>query len=175
MPWDLDKAIQHLTKNAGGASQGRCAEYTRQAIEAGGVTLVRQTHAKDYGTSLLAAGFQELQAAPVTYDRGDVVVIESFDSNPAGHMAMYDGSQWISDFRQRELYPGPSYRAKQPGYAIYRYPAGQMIRNACQKCTTALIMCSDCSGAGKKFNIMCARCGGTGYRCPMHGAEHRVK
>ena len=53
--------------------------------------------------------------------RGDVVVIQSIPGHPHGHMAMYDGEHWVSDFKQRTLYPGDSYRAYKPSYVVYRH------------------------------------------------------
>ncbi|KHG49778.1 hypothetical protein T636_A1500 [Enterobacter hormaechei subsp. xiangfangensis] len=35
-------------------------------------------------------------------------------------MTMYDGTQWISDFVQKSMYPGPGYRKMQPSFKIYR-------------------------------------------------------
>ena len=55
------------------------------------------------------------------FEKGDVVVIQGIPGHPHGHMAMYDGSIWISDFRQPDLYPGTAYRVARPSYKIYRY------------------------------------------------------
>ncbi|MCT4704755.1 hypothetical protein MUA03_02365 [Enterobacteriaceae bacterium H16N7] len=120
MSWNKDVAIQHLRTRAGGTSSSHCAQYTREAIEAGGVTLARTTHAKDYGSSLISAGFREVPPGSTLW-AGDVVVIQPYPSgNPSGHMAMFDGTTWISDFRQRTMYPGPGYRRTNPPYKIYR-------------------------------------------------------
>jgi len=120
MSWNRDTALQHLRTHAGGASQSRCAEFTRNAIEAGGITLDRTYNAKDYGSSLLRAGFQEVPSGS-TLIAGDVAVIQPYaGGNPSGHMTMYDGTTWISDFRQRSMYPGPGYRQSHPSFKIYR-------------------------------------------------------
>jgi hypothetical protein len=122
MSWDVDKAVTHLQKHAKQKSLGRCAQYTREAIEAGGVVLARHESAKDYGLSLLAAGFTELHPDVAgELQKGDVAIIQGFTGHPHGHMAMYDGKCWISDFVQRSLYPGDSYRKARPSYKIYRY------------------------------------------------------
>jgi hypothetical protein len=39
--WDVNKAVKCLDEHANLHSMGRCAEYTRKAIEAGGVILKR--------------------------------------------------------------------------------------------------------------------------------------
>lgn len=123
--WDVDKAVKHLQTSAAATSQGMCAKYTRQAIEAGGVTLARHNSAKDYGPSLEAVGFQALNYSPAAFKKGDVAIIDAFAGHPHGHMMMYDGTQWISDFKQRTFYPGAAYRKAQPSYTIYRYPPQQ--------------------------------------------------
>jgi hypothetical protein len=123
MPWNVNQAVGHLNDNAEPASVGRCAQYTREAIEAGGVSLVHHESAQDYGPSLSAVGFVEYAGEPPGgYQRGDVAVIQGFDGHPHGHMQMYDGSAWVSDFQQRDFWPGPAYRTTQPGFRIYRYP-----------------------------------------------------
>jgi len=82
--------------------------------------------AKDYGASLSRAGFRKLSPAEKSM-KGDVVIIDAVVGHPAGHMAMFDGVQWVSDFKQRDLLPGPAYRHGTAKFAIYRYP---MMRGA---------------------------------------------
>jgi len=132
MGWDTGKALKHLQKHANPASQGKCAKYTREAIEAGldGAKVPRppSTQAKDYGLGLQAAGFEQLPGMCGGFKEGDVAIIQGFEGHPAGHMAMYDGSQWISDFPQNNyvgreggLYPGNAYADKRPDFRLYRW------------------------------------------------------
>ncbi|MFT3770529.1 MAG: NlpC/P60 family protein [Minicystis sp.] len=121
MSWNSQAAIHYLDWHASGHSIGRCAQYTREAIEHGGIHLERHASAKDYGRSLLNAGFVEVHETH-DYRAGDVVVIQPIPGHPHGHMAMYDGHQWVSDFKQRTLYPGGSYRSYAPSYTVYRHP-----------------------------------------------------
>jgi hypothetical protein len=120
---DITAAVRYLDDHASGQSLGRCAEFVRKAVEAGGVTLVRHLSAKDYGSSLEAVGFVALVGQPINgFLAGDVAIIQSMAGHPNGHMTMYDGHIWVSDFRQfHGLYPGPAYRAAKPPYKIYRY------------------------------------------------------
>jgi peptidoglycan hydrolase-like protein with peptidoglycan-binding domain len=119
--WDKTRAVNALNTNAQSNSLGRCAYYVRIAVEAGGVTLVRHVSAKDYGSSLVAVGFSAVNTSE--YQAGDVAIIQPIPGHPHGHATMYNGSQWISDFRQNNgLYPGSSYRKIKPSYAIYRHP-----------------------------------------------------
>lgn len=123
--WDKEKAIAHLNSHANSHSLGRCAEYVRKAVEAGGLQLGRHGSAKDYGLSLKTVGFLPLgvsaAAQPIA---GDVVVIQLILGHPHGHMAMFNGKIWVSDFKQLHgFYPGPSYRKLKPSFVIYRYPS----------------------------------------------------
>lgn len=126
--WDKAKAVEYLNNHAQPGSLGRCAEYVRRAIEAGGVALTRHQSAKDYGPSLTAVGFLEIVSghadASYQHQAGDVGIIQPIAHQPDGHMTMFNGSNWVSDFVQNHgIYPGPSYRSAQPAYAIYRYPS----------------------------------------------------
>jgi len=123
--WNRTKAIHHLVQNANDHSLGKCAHYVREAVEAGGVTLLRHTSAKDYGSSLRIVGFQNLpRPGLIKFPlAGDVAIIQPIRGHPYGHMCMFSGKIWISDFKQwRGMYPGSSYRRAKPSFAIYRYP-----------------------------------------------------
>jgi len=117
--WDLEKAGRHLESHAQPKAAGACARYVREAIEAGGPSLNRTNSAKDHGPSLTAVGF-ELSGTSL-YLRGDVVIMQNFADHPHGHMPMYTGSKWISDFVQIDFWPGPAYRTSKPTFKIYRY------------------------------------------------------
>jgi hypothetical protein len=134
--WDIEKAVQHLRAKAGPPyGVGKCATFVREAIEAGGLTILRDGSgsAKDYGPRLVRAGFVAQAGAGTPYQKGDVAVIDGFTKGAAaeikkdhtdGHMAMYDGAQWISDFKQPGTtpYPGSDYEKARPKVVIYRYP-----------------------------------------------------
>lgn len=132
MVWDPQKSVKELKKNALSTSSGKCAKYTRIAIEAGGVVLTRHDSAKDYGSSLLAVGFEEIDIKDCLggkYLAGDVVIIQNVTGHPHGHMAMYDGQYWVSDFVQSSIYPGPAYMQNNASYVIYRYLTGSKIKS----------------------------------------------
>jgi hypothetical protein len=103
-----------------------------RAIEAGlhGVKLPRPASAlaKDFGLALQAVGFEQLPGMCGGFQAGDVAIIQSLEGHPAGHMAMYDGSHWISDFSQNNyvgreggLYPGNAYAKGCPEFRLYRW------------------------------------------------------
>lgn len=106
--WHRNTAISHLDENARAYSLGRCAEFVRKAVEAGGVILIRCVSAKDYGPGLDHVGFRSVGGW------------QPIPGHPHGHMAMHNGKIWISDFRQYHgLYPGPAYRRIKPIYVLY--------------------------------------------------------
>ena len=119
---DLDAAIKHLQDKAKATSQGYCARYVRQAINAGGLTLLSQPgSAKNYCPPLIAAGYTALSAANYVPVRGDIFVMQPANGPSGhGHIAMFDGEIWISDFKQRDMWGGPTARKVKPAYVIYR-------------------------------------------------------
>ena len=125
--WDKAKAVEYLDRHAQPHSLGRCAEFVRKAIEAGGTVLRHHVSAKDCGSSLLAVGFQKIVSAHADskylHRAGDVAIVQPIAGHPHGQMTMFDGQFWVSDFvQQHGIYPGQSYRIAAPPYAIYRYP-----------------------------------------------------
>ncbi|MET3131326.1 hypothetical protein AAKU55_001585 [Oxalobacteraceae bacterium GrIS 1.11] len=117
--WEKEAAVEYLNAHALPHSLGKCAEYVRKAIEAGGIELNRHSDAKDYGASLLTSGFIALGNSVA--QAGDVAVIEAIPGHPKGHMAMFNGTIWVSDFKQLHgYYPGPGYRQLRPPVVFYR-------------------------------------------------------
>ena len=121
--WDLTAALKHLDAHAGDSSLGKCAQFVRKAVEAGGLTLERHISAKDYGSSFIKAGFQALASTPTVFTPGDVAIIQPIPGHPHGHICMFNGTMWKSDFKQPHgYYPGPTYRKLKPAVTFYRYP-----------------------------------------------------
>ena len=130
MGWNMNVAIAYLDMHGGKrqwfeVKHHMCAQWTTDAIEAGGAHINRTEYAKDFGPALEAAGWHSVGETN-HFERGDIAVIQPPDGTGAGHMCMFDGHDWISDFHQTRgggidgMYPGPSYRAKRPAYKIYR-------------------------------------------------------
>jgi hypothetical protein len=127
MPFDSERFASHLRAHAKrhGERLGDCAKWVRQALEAAGADTTGHPYpAKLYGPILARNGFHEITvSSPETYPflKGDIVVIQpTRHGNPAGHIAGYDGSKWISDFEQRDFWPGDAYRREKPSYVVYR-------------------------------------------------------
>lgn len=119
--FSINNATSHLTDNALNSSSGYCAKYVREAIEAGGLsTDGRPGSACDYDAYLPTLGFSIVDMSNYVPQPGDIVVHEATSGHPYGHIAMYNGEQWISDFIQSDMYGGSAYRSN-PNYTILRW------------------------------------------------------
>lgn len=139
---NVESALAHLNSNASEKSHGNCAKFVRLAIKAGGVNIIspplRPNYdypaAADYGASLLAKGFtivfthntggSELTDTTTIpgQQAGDVVVVQDIPGHRYGHMAMFNGTQWVSDFRQpMGFYPARAYSSLKSAFKMYRY------------------------------------------------------
>lgn len=132
MAINIEAFVNHLSKNAlkNLRGEGKCAEYVRRALQAGGAHFNEYSpphYGKLYGLTLERLGFHEITVDDpdhFNFVRGDVMVMEPHRGGiQAGHVAGYNGTAWISDFVQRDFWAGPAYRNQKPrpSYAIYRY------------------------------------------------------
>ena len=61
------------------------------------------------------------------HKKGDVVVLQGYPGGtsdargiPYGHIQMYNGSNWVSYWRQKSIWPGQGYIDNRPAHQIYR-------------------------------------------------------
>lgn len=97
----------------------------------GGIdTKVHPVPARLYGEYLVGWGFSLVETANYSPVKGDIVVIQGYkggtaDPNtgiPYGHIQMYNGTQWVSDFKQhRPFWPSGKYDLYKPSFQIYRW------------------------------------------------------
>ena len=122
--FDKPKFAKHLRANVSAKpfGEGKCARHVRLALfEAGRKLGAWPVSAKDWGASMLALGFVPLSETGYVPQQGDVAVIQPPNGEVHGHIQGHDGSAWISDFVQKEFWPGPSYRKDKPRFVVYRY------------------------------------------------------
>ena len=103
-------------------SSHHCAMYCRLGMEAAGLDTgdrPQSGDAGDYGPFLLRHGAQIVPQDSYVPQVGDVVVFDKTGQHPYGHIEMYDGQHWVSDFKQHSFSP---YRdaASTPPFTIYR-------------------------------------------------------
>lgn len=115
-------AMRYARKHAKTKSSGYCARYVANALEYAGIKFQRQPSAYMYHTNgiLKKAGFGLVSTSMSGYSPqpGDVCVIGRFNNHKHGHICIYDGKNWISDFVQRT--PSPYRDGPGPLY-FYRY------------------------------------------------------
>ena len=110
--WNIQDSIAHLSKNCVSKSIGKCARYVRQAMEAGGLsTDGRPGSAYQYKGYLPKIGFTALgditgkdkqrEWSNKNAKPGDISVM---DHGEHGHICMWNGKQWISDFPQNNMW-----------------------------------------------------------------------
>ena len=127
MAMNIEKFTKTLYEKADktGFGKGKCALRVRLALKDGGYAPTTWPElAKDWGPSMLRAGFHEITVDDVkTFMpmKGDVAVIQATAHHSSGHIQGYDGKTWVSDFVQRRgFWPGEEYRNEKPKYVIYR-------------------------------------------------------
>ena len=116
-----DYATQHAYSSYVKEKCGHCARAVRLALENAGFDLSSHSrYATNYGPTLIRLGFSEIPLEGYTPEKGDVRVWRPRPKQdpPAGHIDIYNGKNWVSDYIQRGNYPGDSY--KQVTYKIYR-------------------------------------------------------
>lgn len=130
--YDVYRATTYLSEHAKPKSRHECARYVRLAIQAGGCpTYIHPASAKEYDNFLPKLGFQSIPLADYKPAKGDIIVIkppQNQSGHEHGHIAMYNGQKWISDFTQRDMFGGAIYRKKGTEYYLFRRPSGWGIR-----------------------------------------------
>jgi len=138
--WNVGKSVQYIMTHASAKSNGKCATHVEDAIAAGG--LPRMTcrmnggdgyaHSLHYKGTLQQYGFKVIDSGTLQGNTkyggqlqpGDIMVSDTYrySKNPyKNHIAMWTGSQWVSDFTQNNanVYKYPA------DFWIYRYTGGQ--------------------------------------------------
>lgn len=122
--YDIRAACTTLTARGTGSSKKRCAEYVRVAINAGGLNPGSPRNGKDYKYRLPELGFTQINVNAANYNakKGDIACHQPYPGGHwAGHVAMFNGYVWISDYRQVDVFGGPGYRARPQNTTIWRW------------------------------------------------------
>ena len=117
--WDGEEAGRYATENAEKKSIGLCAMYVRKAMIAGGIPLYQGGNAWQYKYLLPILRFEEIDKNEEK-KVGDIVVFQPIGKRRFGHIAIWNGKQWVSDFKQRSIIVHSDYTKKECEYAIFR-------------------------------------------------------
>jgi len=104
-------------------SSHHCAMYCRMGMEAAGLSTADRPQtgdAGDYGPFLLRHGAQTVPQDSYVPQVGDVAVFDKTSQHPFGHIEMYDGHHWVSDFMQHSFSPYHDANSAPP-FTIYRF------------------------------------------------------
>ena len=115
----IDAAVKYLVDHANPKSVGYSAAYVANALQEGNFRFTRQPSAYMYRTNgvLNSIGYRQI-AKPNSFKKGDITVTDRNAAHPHGHIAMWCGSNWISDFVQRSEFV---FSSNQPPVYYYRY------------------------------------------------------
>ena len=99
-------AAARAAQAAHSSSTGRCARYVRKALQAAGYEFTPNPSAYQYASrgTLANAGFVKI-SNNMPPQVGDVVVFDRSSKHRHGHIQIFDGSNWVSDFRQNDISP----------------------------------------------------------------------
>lgn len=126
------KAAMYVSQHVLPKSQAKCALYWRRGYEANGFKFQRKGSACDYIYELPKMGFEKLPGRP-NLQAGDIVVWPAHGVPPKppktcsqtgckhGHIEVWDGSGWCSDFKHNKPYPGALYKNVQGKETYWRH------------------------------------------------------
>ncbi len=99
-------AAARASRSAYSSTRGLCAHYVRKALQSAGYSFTPNESAYQYATrgTLAEAGFVKISNNS-SEQIGDIVVYNRSGAHPHGHIQIYDGSGWVSDFRQNSKNP----------------------------------------------------------------------
>lgn len=117
--WSPEVAAQYATQHAENKSVGLCAKYVRKAMIAGGIPLFMGGNAWQYKSMLPLLKFAKVDSGDKP-KVGDIVVFQPIGSRKYGHVAIWNGRQWVSDFKQRSMFVHSDYKRDDCEYAIFR-------------------------------------------------------
>ena len=99
-------AAANASRVALSRSSGYCARYVRKALQSAGYEVTPNASAYQYASlgTLAQAGFTKI-SNDMQPQVGDVVVYNRTSNRPHGHIQIFDGNDWVSDFRQNSISP----------------------------------------------------------------------
>ena len=98
-------AADTARNRAGEKSSSSCAKFVSDALESARYPVERGHAFTFYGTGKMERmGFTQIPLGG-PYRKGDVMVYDRTEQHPYGHIQIFDGTQWVSDFKQNTEFP----------------------------------------------------------------------
>ena len=117
-------AANIATQKALPKSSGYCARYVRQALQASGYKFQQPRYAREYNNGIMnKIGFSTI-ASNTKPQKGDVMVMPAQGGHSSGHIQIYNGSQWVSDFVQPNKNPWRNVPNDKLQFKLYRDMSG---------------------------------------------------
>jgi flagellum-specific peptidoglycan hydrolase FlgJ len=144
------KAAKLATEKAAGKSLGYCAKYVANALQGAGFKFTRQNSAFQYHTNGIMTGMGFVAINSTSYQIGDVVVWAAHGGAGGGgvhgHIQIFNGKNWVSDFIQRSFVPGKSYGGGKSTLYRDKELVGANVEMAIDSKTPASDMTNDTNG-----------------------------
>ena len=115
-PFNVNMATRHLTENALSRSHNCCAWFVMRAMQSGGCPSIILP-AWAYRYYLPTVGWKEISIDSYEPQKGDICVFPYKRHHIFGHIAMWNGEQWISDFKQKSIIVNSAYS----DYKVFRH------------------------------------------------------
>jgi hypothetical protein len=116
--FNINNAVNTLNENANERSVHACGRYVGLALQAGGIKGA-MADGKDYGPILLKNGFNVVSKTGYSPFKGDITVYDGNATHKWGHVQMYNGNQWVSDFFQGYIGIKTGYEYGGNGFMVY--------------------------------------------------------
>ena len=114
--YNINDAVKFTQDHALNNSSNCCAWYVMRGLHSGNC-YIPILAASDYRYILPLYGFKEIKTKE--FIKGDIVVFQRNPKHIYGHIAMYDGNKWISDYVQKGIIVNKDY--KNSNYFIFRH------------------------------------------------------
>lgn len=110
-PFYVADACRTLERNVRPSSSSSCARYVRVAIEAGlhlqsGSLMSVLGNARDYSRTLGKVGFAPVDWQNWSPQPGDILAQQEMPGHAYGHVSMFSGRLWMSDYLQKNMWGG---------------------------------------------------------------------
>lgn len=115
---NVEPACEYINSHALKTGHGNSASHVLGALNAGGKAMVLLP-AWTYKYYLHISNFDYIEDyANYVPKKGDVVVFPMTLEHLGGHIAIWNGKQWVSDFKQESIYVDEDY--KNVNYIVFR-------------------------------------------------------